>query len=86
MVLSLSSNTRLEDVALAAPSGLRWFQFFILKDREHTKTLIRTAEQTGFQALVLTVDASVLGKKRGFQKSGIEKTLERITVLLEVKE
>ena len=69
MILSMFSNNTLEDIALVAPGGLRWLQFYILNDRELTKALIGRAERAGYKALVFTVDAPVLGKRRSFFKS-----------------
>src|SRR5574343_1250946 len=65
MVLSMQSNTPLEDVAQAygpRPSlaGL-WFQLYLQNDRGLTQSLIQRAEQAGYEALVVTVDAPVSG-------------------------
>jgi 4-hydroxymandelate oxidase len=60
MVLSTLSNTSVEDVAKAAAKPL-WFQLYIYKDRKATKDLIQRVEQSGFTALVLTVDAPLIG-------------------------
>lgn len=43
--------------------GIRFLQLYINKNREITKTLIKLAEQYDFKALVITVDAQVLGKR-----------------------
>ena len=40
-----------------------WFQLYVLEDREHTKRIVRSAEKAGCVALVITVDAPVLGKR-----------------------
>ena len=66
MVLSTLSNTPVEQVAailqhepaLAPPL---WFQLYLQPDRADTLALLRRAEATGCQALVLTVDAPVQG-------------------------
>lgn len=44
----------------AAP---QWFQLYITKDRNLTRQLVRNAEQYGYGALVLTVDAPKLGNR-----------------------
>ncbi|BES97478.1 unnamed protein product [Nesidiocoris tenuis] len=62
-ILSTLSTTSIEDVAAAAPDTIKWFQLYIYKDREITRNLVSRAERAGFQALVLTVDASVFGKR-----------------------
>ncbi|KAJ8045515.1 Hydroxyacid oxidase 1 [Holothuria leucospilota] len=61
MILSTWSSTSLEEVASAAPSCLRWFQLYILKDRGLVASLVKRAEKAGYKALVLTVDVPVVG-------------------------
>jgi 4-hydroxymandelate oxidase len=62
MVVSTSATTSLEDVAQAASSPL-WFQLYVQPDREFTRELVRRAEASGYQALVVTVDSPVLGPR-----------------------
>ena len=62
-VLSTLSTTSLEDVAKAAPGGTRWFQLYVFKDRGVTADLVRRAEAAGYQAIVMTVDAPILGRR-----------------------
>ena len=62
MVVSTMSNVTLEDVAAAATRPL-WFQLYVQPDRELTRQLVRRAETAGYQALVVTVDAPVLGAR-----------------------
>jgi len=61
MTLSTLSNTPVEAVAEAA--GPLWFQLYVYRDREATEGLVRRAEAAGCRALVLTVDAPVLGRR-----------------------
>ena len=65
-VLSTRSSRRIEDVAavLAENRGHWWFQVYVLRDRGLTEGLVRRAAAAGAQALVLTGDAPVLGRKR----------------------
>lgn len=63
MILSTLSNTKLEDVAAAAPGGLRWFQLYVYKDRDITKDLVKRAEKSGYKALVVTVDTPLFGNR-----------------------
>lgn len=60
-VLSTSSTTSIEEVATTG-SAL-WFQLYVQRDRGETEELIRRAEAAGYGALVLTVDAPVLGRR-----------------------
>lgn len=62
--MSTLSTTSIEDVAAAAPDTHKWFQLYIYKDRELTKSLVRRAETAGFKAIVLTVDAPIFGTRR----------------------
>ena len=61
-ILSTLSNTRIEDV-VAAAAGPVWFQLYVYRDRGATEALVRRAEAAGAQALVLTVDAPLLGRR-----------------------
>ncbi|HCH62471.1 MAG: alpha-hydroxy-acid oxidizing enzyme [Deltaproteobacteria bacterium] len=60
MVLSTFSNTPIESVAAAVPT---WFQLYVYKDRGACKALVRRAEAAGCEALVVTVDAPLLGQR-----------------------
>lgn len=62
LVLSTLSNASVEEVARAA-SGPIWFQLYVYKDRGATVDLIRRVEAAGFSALMLTVDAPILGRR-----------------------
>lgn len=50
--------------AIAKGAGGRlWFQLFVLKDPATTDGLLKNAEEAGCEALVVTLDAPVLGKR-----------------------
>jgi 4-hydroxymandelate oxidase len=59
--LSTIASRSLEDVATA--SGPRWFQLYVYRDRALTRALVQRAEAAGYEALVLTVDAPLLGRR-----------------------
>jgi 4-hydroxymandelate oxidase len=61
-VLSTLSTTRVEDV-VAAASGPVWFQLYVYRDREATAALVKRVEAAGCSALVVTVDAPLLGRR-----------------------
>ncbi|XP_051021487.1 2-Hydroxyacid oxidase 2-like isoform X2 [Acomys russatus] len=63
-IASIYASCALEDIAAAAPGGLRWFQLCVQSDWELTKQLVQRAEASGFKALVITVDVPVLGNRR----------------------
>ena len=62
MILSSLSNTRVEQVCAAA-SGPVWFQLYVYRDRGATEALVARAQAAGARALVLTVDAPLLGRR-----------------------
>ena len=69
MVLSTQSSTLLEEVAQSAQTPL-WFQLYIQNDRDFTRNLVQRAEASGYQALVVTVDAPVNGLRNREQRAG----------------
>ena len=67
--LSTSSMDSLEDVARAAPGRL-WFQCYVFQERTVTEGLIRRAADAGFEALIITSDFPVSGKRERDLRSG----------------
>ena len=61
--LSTTSTATIEAVAEANGSGRRWFQLYILYDRDFTDKLVERAWAAGYEALVVTVDLPVGGKR-----------------------
>jgi isopentenyl diphosphate isomerase/L-lactate dehydrogenase-like FMN-dependent dehydrogenase len=49
------------EIADAAPAGERWLQLYIFRDRGLSNQLVREAAESGFEAIVVTVDLPVLG-------------------------
>ena len=62
MTLSTLATVSLEDVR-AASTGRLWFQLYVYRDREVTRALVERAEAAGYEALVLTVDLPMLGRR-----------------------
>jgi 4-hydroxymandelate oxidase len=62
MILSTLSNTAVEEV-VAAASGPVWFQLYVYRDRGATRALVERVCAAGCSALVLTVDAPLLGRR-----------------------
>lgn len=62
-VLSTLSTSRPSSVASCGAEGRRWFQVYVFRDRAVTRELIAEAEEAGFEALLLTVDLPVLGRR-----------------------
>ena len=61
--LSTTSTATIEAVAEANGGGRRWFQLYILHDRDFTDKLVERARVAGYEALVVTVDLPVGGKR-----------------------
>lgn len=59
---STAANETLEEVA-SANHGTSWFQLYALKDIQATSRLISRAHSAGYEALVITVDTPVPGKR-----------------------
>jgi len=68
--LSSASTTSIEDLASAVPDAIRWFQLYVLADRELTRALVQRAERAGYTALVLTVDLPVQGQREPDMRNG----------------
>jgi 4-hydroxymandelate oxidase len=69
MVVSTTATIGLEEVAASTPAA-KWFQVYIYQGREYTRELVRRAVQSGYRALVLTVDAPVLGRRERDIRNG----------------
>jgi L-lactate dehydrogenase (cytochrome) len=57
--LSTMGTTSPAELATAVPGVRRWFQLYLMQNREDSLNVINQARENGFEALVLTVDTSV---------------------------
>lgn len=65
MVVPTVATASLEDVAAAGGGAPQWFQFYALRDRKVTADLLHRARETGYRAVVMTVDKlPVPGRRR----------------------
>ena len=70
--LSTMATRSIEECASVAESDTRlWFQIYTWRDRSVVENLVKRAEAAGFEAVCLTVDTAVLGRRerdvrRGF--------------------
>jgi isopentenyl diphosphate isomerase/L-lactate dehydrogenase-like FMN-dependent dehydrogenase len=73
-VLCVSSLTSMRpaEVAEAAPGGKRWMQVYLFRDRAVTHAMIEEAQESGYEALVLTVDAPYAGRRERDLRSGFQ--------------
>jgi (S)-mandelate dehydrogenase len=60
--LATPATASIEEVAQKA-GGRLWFQLYVLKNREFREGLVRRAHAAGFEALLVTVDLAVAGKR-----------------------
>jgi L-lactate dehydrogenase (cytochrome) len=68
--LSTLSTRSIEEVA-AASAGPKWFQVYVWRDRGLLKEMLSRAAESGYEAIMITVDTAVLGRRerdvrRGF--------------------
>jgi L-lactate dehydrogenase (cytochrome) len=69
--LSTMSTRSIEEVREASPEGRLWFQVYAWRDRGLVQEMIERCASASYEALVLTVDTAVLGRRerdvrRGF--------------------
>jgi L-lactate dehydrogenase (cytochrome) len=68
--LSTLSTRSIEEVA-AVSGGRKWFQVYVWRDRGMVKEMLQRAAESGYEAIMITVDTAVLGRRerdvrRGF--------------------
>ena len=63
MILSTMATKSLEEVASVKQQTPQWFQLYVHRDRALTQALVERAHAAGYQALCLTVDAPMLGRR-----------------------
>jgi isopentenyl diphosphate isomerase/L-lactate dehydrogenase-like FMN-dependent dehydrogenase len=70
MCLSTFSTVGAGELAEAVPDGTRWFQLYVFRDRGVTTAMVDAAVAGGYEALVVTVDLPVLGRRERDLRSG----------------
>ena len=70
MCLSTIATSTPAEVAAAAPESRLWFQLYVFRDRDVTRSLIEQAVEHGYGAIVLTVDAPRLGRRERDLRTG----------------
>jgi isopentenyl diphosphate isomerase/L-lactate dehydrogenase-like FMN-dependent dehydrogenase len=63
MTLATLSSVTPAELSAAAPGAPQWFQLYWSRDRGFTQGLVEAAAESGFGALVLTVDLPVPGRR-----------------------
>jgi 4-hydroxymandelate oxidase len=70
MCLSTLATARPSELAAAAPAGRRWFQLYCFSDEGVTRALVEEAVASGFEAIVVTVDAPRGGNRERDLRTG----------------
>jgi isopentenyl diphosphate isomerase/L-lactate dehydrogenase-like FMN-dependent dehydrogenase len=70
MCLSTLATTLPSELAAAVPEGRRWFQLYCFKDEAVTRALMDEAVESGFEAIVVTVDAPPGGNRERDRRTG----------------
>jgi L-lactate dehydrogenase (cytochrome) len=69
--LSTLGTTSIEGLAAAAPSTRLWFQLYLRRDRAASEDLVLRAQEAGYEALMLTVDTPVAGRRLRDVRNGL---------------
>ena len=69
--LSTMGTTSIEQLAKAAPGGSKWFQLYLWRDRQASRDFVTRAWESGYEALVLTVDTPVAGPRLRDVRNGL---------------
>ena len=72
MCLSTLATTRPSELAAVAPPGRRWFQLYCFRDEGVTRALTEEAVESGFEAVVVTVDAPPGGNRERDRRTGFK--------------
>jgi 4-hydroxymandelate oxidase len=72
MCLSTLATARSAEVAAAAPDGRYWFQLYCFRDAGVTQALLDEAIGSGFEAIVVTVDAPRGGRRERDLRTGFK--------------
>jgi L-lactate dehydrogenase (cytochrome) len=67
--LSTLSTRSIEEVA-AVSTGPKWFQVYVWRDRGLVREMVERAAAAGYEALLLTVDVPVLGRRERDVRNG----------------
>lgn len=69
MIVSAGSTLSIEEIG-GASSAAKWLQIFLYKDRAVTEDFVQRASSAGYEALCLTVDCPLLGRRERDIRNG----------------
>ena len=73
--LSTLATRSIEEVA-AVSDGRKWFQVYAWRDRGLVKDMVERCRASGYEALVMTVDTAVLGRRERDVRRGLRDAAE----------
>ena len=71
-IYTVSTAASLPLETIGAEAGPWWFQIYIFKDRELTRSLVERAVANGAQAVVLTVDLARFGRREASARNSFQ--------------
>ncbi|MGH2486798.1 MAG: alpha-hydroxy acid oxidase [Ktedonobacterales bacterium] len=74
MTASTESTRSLEEIAAAA-TGPLWFQLYVYRQRQIAESLVRRAEDSGYRAIILTVDLPTWARQERAMRSSAQRQL-----------
>ena len=69
--LSTMGTTSPAELTAAVPNGRKWFQLYVMQNRDDSLAVIKQARDAGFEALILTVDTPVSGLRIRDLRNGL---------------
>ena len=63
MSVSTFASSTMEEIARAGRGAPQWFQLYLSKDEDFNRAIIKKAEDLGYKAIIVTVDAPVGGNR-----------------------
>ncbi len=69
--LSTLGTRSIEEVAEAGAGGRNWFQVYVWKDRGLVQNMVERAKESGYEALCITVDLVVTGRRERDVRNGL---------------
>ncbi|MBC7463198.1 MAG: alpha-hydroxy-acid oxidizing protein [Actinobacteria bacterium] len=69
--LSTMGTTSPEELARDVPESRRWFQVYVMRNREDTVRFVTQAKENGYEALVLTLDTKIPGIRLRDLRNGL---------------
>ncbi|MFT3931381.1 MAG: alpha-hydroxy acid oxidase [Spongiibacteraceae bacterium] len=81
LIASTLSSRTLEEIA-AATTSPRWFQLYFQPDRAVTLDLVRRAENAGYRAIVVTLDAAIQLPSQHAMRAGFQMPVDCVAANL----